>query len=419
MATTKTFLPSGLFDRRYWAVTLLGFSSGLPVALVGGTLQAWMASSHVDYAVIGVFSLVGLPYTLKFIWAPLMDRFVPPFLGRRRGWIAISQLGVVLGLSVMAFCEPAQTPFLMGLIAFLVAFAGASQDMVIDAYRTETLDTVEYGTGSALSTLGYRVAMIVSGSIALILSDHFSWRVVYLFMAAAIAIGLGTTFLAPEPKKRSTAPLSLQAAVIEPFQEFFKRKRSYEILAFITLYKLDVVVALALMTPFLMDLGFSRTEIGTVTKGFGIFATLAGTLVGGIWMRSLGIRLSLWIFGALQGISGICFYILAHLGHHMPMMIATIATENFFSGMGNAVYAAFLMSLCHPKYTVTQLALLTSLMALSRTLIGAPAGWLFQQVGWSNYFLIALFLAIPSFIFLARLDRWLRSAEATATSHTR
>ncbi len=409
MSLRKEILPSWLSDRRYWAILLLGFSSGLPVALVGGTLQAWMVTSHVDYALIGIFSLVGLPYTLKFLWAPLMDRYVPPFLGRRRGWIILAQLWVVLCLIAMAFCEPSQTPFLMGLLAFSVALGGASQDMVIDAYRTEALETLEYGQGSAISNLGYRLAMIFSGSIALILSDHLPWRWVYLLMAAVLGAGLLSTLLAPEPTRQAIAPPDLHSAVIEPFREFFSRRRSAEILAFITLYKLDVVVALAMMTPFLMDLGFTRTEIGTVTKGFGIFATLAGTFVGGFWLSRLGIRRSLWIFGVLQGISGSCFYLLAHLGHHMTMMIVTIAAENFFSGMGNAAYAAFLMSLCHPKYTVTQLALLTSLMALSRTLIGAPAGWLVNSVGWSNYFLIAIFLAVPSFILLARLDRSLRS----------
>lgn len=398
-------------NKRMLAILFLGFSSGIPLALVGSTLQAWMATRKVDLTIIGIFSLVGLPYTLKFVWAPWMDRFIPPFLGRRRGWILISQTVLVLAISAMAFCDPLESPSLLATLAFIVAFASASQDIVIDAYRTELLDENEFGAGAAVANLGYRCAMLFSGGLALILSDHLPWKTVYLIMAGTFVFGMMTSFLAPEPEKKPKVPKSMKEAIVDPFVEFFQRKRVFSLLSFIIVYKLDVVVAMALMTPFMMELGFTKTDIGAVTKGFGLIATLTGTFVGGAWLARLGIYRSLWIFGILQGISGICFYALACLGHNYPMMVTTIAVENFFSGMGNAAYAAFLMSLCNPKFTATQFALLSSLMALTRTVAGAPTGWLAKTVGWQSYFLISIALAIPGLFLLSRLSEQYRSGK--------
>jgi len=403
-----TSITKGLVNRRMFVILLMGFSSGVPLALVGGTLQAWMASLKVDLALIGVFSLVGLPYTLKFLWAPFMDRYVPPFLGRRRGWILISQMVLAVALAGMSFSDPLQTPGILAVLALIVAFSSASQDIVIDAYKTEILVKSEFGMGAATANLGYRLAMLFSGAFALILSDHLPWNIVYLVMAASIGIGIVTSLLAPEPSASIKVPKTLKEAVVEPFSEFFRRKGVAELLAFVVVYKMDVVVAMALMTPFMMELGFSRTDIGAVTKGFGLVATLAGTFVGGAWMSRLGIKRSLWIFGILQGISGICFYLLARMGHNYPMMVTTIAAENFFSGMGTACYAAFLMSLCNPKFTATQFALLTSLMALTRTLAGAPTGWLAKSVGWENYFLISIVLMLPGLLLLTRFESWMK-----------
>ncbi len=391
-------------------VLILGFSSGIPLALVGGTLQAWMASLKVDLTVIGVFSLVGLPYTLKFLWAPIMDRYVPPFLGRRRGWILISQIALILTLIGMSFCDPIQSPALLALLAFLVAFSSASQDIVIDAYKTELLDKSEYGVGAATANLGYRLAMLFSGAFALILSDHVSWQAVYLLMAGTMSVGVVTSLFAPESSATATIPKSLKEAIVDPFLDFFKRKKVLDLILFIIFYKMDVVVAIALMTPFMMDLGFTKTDIGAVTKGFGLIATLAGTFIGGVWLSRIGIKRSLWLFGILQGISGTCFYLLSKMGHNYPMMVTTIAAENFFSGMGNAAYAAFLMSLCNPKFTATQFALLTSLMALTRTLAGAPTGWLAKNFGWETYFIISILLMIPSLLLLTRFDAWMKRA---------
>lgn len=403
-----TALLSLFTHSRMLTIFLLGFFSGLPLALTGATLQAWMSSRKMDLTVIGIFSLVALPYTLKFLWSPFLDRYALPFLGRRRGWIFFSQMALVVSIGTMAFCDPAESPALIAILAFLVAFFSATQDIVIDAYKVEILEEKEFGVGAATANFGYRLAMLFSGAFALILADHFPWRTVYLIMAAPYLLGIWIISVAPESQKSIKAPRSLREAVIEPLFDFFNRKGVLELITFIIIYKLDVVVAMALMTPFMLELGFTKTDIGAVTKGFGLIATIAGTFVGGAWLTRLGIYRSLWIFGILQGISGLCFYLLAHLGHHYPMMVATIAAENFFSGMGNAAYTAFLMSLCNPRFTATQFALLTSLMALTRTLAGAPTGWLAKAVGWETYYLIALFLAIPGLLLLTRLKRWMK-----------
>lgn len=403
-------------NSRMLVILLLGFSSGMPLALVSGTLQAWLASSHVDLTVIGIFSLIGLPYTFKFLWAPVMDRYIPPFLGRRRGWMLVSQIALILTISGMAFCDPIREIWVMGVFALLVSFCSASQDIVADAYKTEILKQEEYGAGAAVANFGYRIAMLFSGAAALIMSDHLPWKVVYLIMAGAMSIGLVTTLLAPEPKGATRSPKTLKEAVVEPFSDFFKRKGIFDLLAFIIVYKLDVVIALAMMTPFMLQIGFTKTDIGAVTKGFGLVATIVGTFMGGAWLVKLGIERSLWVFGILQGISGACFYFLALLGHNYPMMVTTIAAENFFSGMGNAAYSAFLMSLCNRRFTATQFALLTSLMALTRTLAGTPTGWLAKTVGWPSYYLIAMVMALPGLLLLTRFKKWtsVRTAAALA-----
>ena len=393
-------------NRRVFFVLLLGFSSGIPLALTGSTLQAWMASEKVDLTVIGVFSLVGLPYTFKYLWSPLMDRFVPPFLGRRRGWMLVTQAALFLVIAAMAFSEPKTHPGALALLSFLVAFCSASQDIVVDAWRTEVLAPEELGPGAGVHILGYRVAMLTSGAIALILADRMPWRVVYLLMAGSLVVGMIASLLAPEPELAEKSPRTLKEAVVEPFLEFFARPGAAGILLFIVFYKLDVVMATALTTPFLLELGFTMTDIGAVTKGLGMIATIAGTLAGGAVVARTGMKASLWIFGILQSVSTLSFLALARLGHHYPMMVAAIGIENLCSGMGTAAYAAFLMSLCDKRFTATQYALLTSLMAVTRVVAGAPTGFLAKAYGWEIYFVISTLAAIPGLLFLLRYDRW-------------
>ena len=393
-------------NRRIFFVLLLGFSSGIPLALTGTTLQAWMATEKVDLAVIGAFSLVGLPYTIKYLWSPLMDRFTPPFLGRRRGWMIVTQGALMIAIAAMAFCQPKTHPGILALLALLVAFCSSSQDIVVDAYRTEVLRPEELGPGAGVHILGYRVAMLTSGAIALILADRMPWHTVYLLMAGSLAIGMTASLLAPEPARPIKTPGTLREAVIEPFREFLGRRGASGMLLFIIFYKLDIVMATALITPFLMETGFSMTVIGAVTKWLGMAATIIGTLIGGAVVTKAGMKASLWIFGVLQSASVLTFYVLAKVGHSYPVLVAAIGLENLCNGMGTAAYTAFLMSLCDRRFTATQYALLTSLMAVTRVVVGAPTGFIAGSFGWPSFFIISALAAAPGLLLLLRYDQW-------------
>ena len=397
----------GLFTSwRMLVVLLLGFSSGLPLALTATTLQAWMKSENADLTVIGLFSLVALPYGLKVLWAPAMDRFIPPFLGRRRGWMLLSQIALVCTIAAMAFSNPVRFPAMTALLAFLVAFFSASQDIVVDAYRTDLAKKEEVGPSAALYITGYRFGMLTSGAVALILSDHLSWQMVYLLMAAAMTVGIVASVFAPEPTEPAKLPRTLTEAVVLPFVEYFRRQGALEVLAFIILYKIDVVIAMAMTTPFLLDLGFTKTDIGAVTKGFGLVATILGTLAGGALMVKLGLKRSLWTFGLSQGISGLSFMWLAHVGHDYPMMVIAITIESFCSGMGTAAFTAFLMSICDKRFTATQYALFTSVMGLSRVIGSAPTGYIAKALGWEQYFLLSVLAMAPGLLLLTRYSTW-------------
>lgn len=402
---------------RMFIIFLLGFSSGLPLGLTGSTLQAWMRNSHVDLTHVGLFMLVATPYTFKFLWSPFMDRYVPPLFGRRRGWILICQLLLIVFIGGMAFSDPVTHTGMLALLAVLVAFFSASQDIVVDAYRTEILSPEELGAGSGVSTMGYRIAMLTSGAVALILSDHMSWQMVYLAMAASMGLGMLAAFFAPEPKLTVQTPRLLRDAVVSPFLNFFQRFgkwQTLQILFFILVYKIDVVMATSFSTSFLIDLKFTNTEIGTVNKGMGIVMTIVGALVGGGLMTKLGMFRSLFLFGVLQAASGLTFTALAHFGHHLPLMIAAIGVENFCSGMGTTAYQAFLASLCDRRFTATQFALLSSIMAATRVFIGAPSGWLAQHLGWEHYFILSTFIGIPGLLLLLRYPIWMKKQQETA-----
>jgi PAT family beta-lactamase induction signal transducer AmpG len=402
-------------SRRMFVMLLLGFSAGIPYALTAGTLQAWLATEKVDIQTIGAFALVGIPYNFKFVWAPLMDRWFPGFLGRRRGWILITQLCLVAAISGMALTNPGVNVEAVALLALAVAFFAASQDIVIDAYRTEVLHPEEYGAGSGVYIMGYRIAMLVSGALALIMADHFSWRTVYLAMAATLAVGVVGTFLGPEPVT-AKPPRTLQEAVVEPLREFFSRPGSWEIVVFILLYKLDTNLATALQTKFFLDMGFTKTDIGAVTKLFGMLALITGTLAGGALIPKLGLKRALIFFGLFQGAATLLYYMMTHLGANRLGLIATISGENLASGMGLAAYAAFLMSLCNQRYTAMQYALLTSLMAVPTRILSAPTGFLQAAVGWEHYYVIATLSAIPGLLMLLRYDHWKRALAVAAES---
>ncbi|MBC7540373.1 MAG: AmpG family muropeptide MFS transporter [Bacteriovorax sp.] len=387
-------------------VLILGFASGLPLGLTAGTLQAWMKTANVDIGTIGLFSLVGLPYSLKFIWSPIMDRYIPPLLGRRRGWIFLTQIGLVITIAALGFCNPQLTPKYMAFFAVCVAFFSASQDIAIDAYRIEVLDENELGAGASVNVMGYRIAMIVSSALALILSDHIPWSSVYLIMAACMLIGIFASVLGPEPKNTEAPPKTLSEAVYKPFTEFFSRAGAVEMLIFILIYKMDVAFAMAITTPFMMDLGFTKTDIGAVLKGVGMFSTIGGTLMGGALLSKWGIKKSLWCFGIIQALSGFSFFMLAKLGHNYPMMVTAVCVENICSGLATAAFTAFMMNICDKRYTATQFALLTSFMAITRTLVQAPSGFIMKSVGWEMYFIISILISIPGLFLLTRYNKW-------------
>jgi PAT family beta-lactamase induction signal transducer AmpG len=395
-------------NRRVLCLVGLGFSSGLPLALTAGTLQAWMTTEKVDLTLIGIFSLVGLPYTLKMLWSPLLDRFAVPWLGRRRGWILVSQVLLAAAILLLGMTSPRSAPALVAGMALAVAFLSASQDIVIDAYRADVLATQELGAGAATAVVGYRLAMITSGAVALILSDHFPWRQVYAAMAILMLLCSGFTLIAPEPEERVVPPRSLQEAVWEPLAAYFRRTGAVEMLLFIVVFKLGDVVASAMTTPFLLDLGFTRTDVGTVYKGFGLVTTILGTLAGGSIIAKLGINRSLWVFAFLQALSNLAFTALALLGHNYPAMITAIGIENICGGMGNAAFIAFLMSLCDKRFTATQYALLSSLMALARVVAGAPTGFLATHLGWPWFFAVSVLGGLPGIVLLTRFAPWSR-----------
>ncbi len=393
-------------NRRVLCLLGLGFSSGLPLALTWSTLQAWMATEKVALSIIGIFSLARLPYTLKFLWSPLLDRFALPWLGRRRGWIVVSQVLLAAGILLLGMTSPRSAPAWVFGMALMVAFLSASQDIVADAYRTDVLATQELGTGAATWLVGYRLAMITSGAVAMILSDHLPWRQVYAAMAALMLLCIGFTLIAPEPQDQVIPPKNLKDAVWGPMTAYFRRSGAIEMLLFIVVFKLGDVVAGAMTTPFLLDVGFTRTDVGTVNKGFGMVSTILGTLAGGSIISKLGINRSLWVFAFLQVFSNLGFTVLALLGHNYPAMITAIGIENICGGMGNAAFIAFLMSLCDKRFTATQYALLSSLMAVAGAVAGVPTGFLAAHLGWPWFFAVSVLGGLPGILLLRRFAPW-------------
>ena len=410
---TRLSLLNIYLSKKMLIMLVLGFSSGMPLALTGSTLSAWMVSEGVDIKTIGLFSLVGLPYAFKFLWSPLMDRYVPPFLGRRRGWMIITQLILIVSIALLGFFHPASHLVMIAFLAVAVAFFSASQDIVLDAYRTESLETEERGAGAGIWIMGYRIAILVSGAAALILSDHLSWQTVYIIMGGAMAVGCVTTLLCREPSRTASdgkaiePPKSLTEAVVFPFVEFLRRPGAIEILLFVVLYKIGDVAAAQMTTPYILKhIGFSRTELGTIFKGFGMVATVVGSLAGGALMARWTLKKSLFIFGVFQGISTISFVLLEFTGRQIWALSVVIGVENFCGGLGTAAYIALLMGLCNTRFTATQYALLSSLMAVSRYVTGAPTGYLADAAGWIPFFTICTLLALPALLLLLRYDRW-------------
>ncbi|MBM3357224.1 MAG: MFS transporter [Betaproteobacteria bacterium] len=397
---------------RIAAVCLLGFASGLPLALTAGTLQAWLAVEAVDIKTIGLFTLVGQPYTYKFLWAPLMDRYTPPFLGRRRGWLVVTQVALLGAIALMGTLSPRESPWALALIALLVAFLSASQDIVFDAYRTDVLKEHERGAGAAISVLGYRIAMLVSGALALVLADQIlGWHGMYFLMAALMLVGMVTSWFAPEPENPGRAPETLTAAFAGPLKEFFGRNGAWLVLLLIVLYKLGDAFAGSLTTAFLIQgLGFTATDVGAINKALGLAATITGALMGGAWMAGLGLYRALLIFGVLQAVTNLGFMALALAGKSYPLMVAAVAAENLCGGMGTAAFVALLMSQCDHRFTATQYALLSALAAVGRVYVGPAAGYMVAAIGWAPFFFVTFLIALPGVFLL-----WWMRAQLEAT----
>jgi PAT family beta-lactamase induction signal transducer AmpG len=371
-----------------------------------------MAVEGVDLKTIGLFTLVGLPYTLKFLWAPVLDRYVLPLLGRRRGWILFTQLALIGLIFALSLTSPKNSPVLVALLALLLAFSSASQDIVIDAYRTDVLRERERGLGAAISVTGYRVAMLVSGALALILVGPLGWRLTYMLMAGLMLIGTMATLLAPEPEDAGRPPTSLSEAVSGPLTEFFSRPAAWAFLVLIILYKIGDAFAGSLTTAFLIrGPGFSVGEVGAINKGLGLIATIFGALYGGVLLSRMSLYKSLMIFGILQAVSNLSFMVLAYVGKVYSMMVVAVAFENLAGGMGTAAFVAFLMALCDHRYTATQFALLSALASLGRVFVGPPSGFLAQEVGWVIFFFVTFLAALPGLGLLYRMRRHVCSLE--------
>jgi len=403
-----------VFSGRMLVALLMGFSSGLPLLLTGSVLQAWMTREGVDLGTIGLFALVGLPYTLKFLWAPLLDRFSVPLLGRRRGWLLLIQAALMVSIAALGWTHPAQSPLIVAVVAWLVTFFSSSQDIVIDAYRREALSDRELGLGASLYVNGYRVGMLLASGGGLIMADFMPFSAVYQIMAVGMLAGILTTLFAPEPGVAEGVPATLREAVIHPFVDYFRRWHALLILLFILLYKVGDTMASNMTTPFYLDIGFSMTEIGAVVKLFGFWATFIGSFLGGILILRMGIYRALWSFGILQALSTAGFALLADVGYSLPLLAAVIAFENLSGGMGTAAFVAFMASITNRKFTATQYALLSSLMGIPRVIVAAPTGYMAASFGWFPFFVFCALIAIPGLLLLRRFRGWLVEAPAHA-----
>jgi PAT family beta-lactamase induction signal transducer AmpG len=406
--------PSGwraYFNARVLAVLFLGFSSGLPLYTLLYLTQAWLAKSGLGLKELGLFAVVMFPYTFKFLWAPFMDRYTLwRALGRRRGWMALTQLALFLCMGGMGMLDPREQLALVAAAVVAVAFLSASQDVVIDAYRREILSDSEQGLGAAVIVNAYKAASLVPSAIGLVLADTLPWATVFWIVAAFMLPGLACTLLAKEPAVYGEPPRNLQQAIILPFREFIERdgwRKALLIVGFILLYKIGDSMATALSTKFFLDLGFSTKQIGLAANATGLWASLAGGIVGGVWMVKLGINRALWVFGVLQALAILGFAWLAKAGPDTTLLAAVFGFEAFASlGLGSAALVAFISRSTDPRYTATQYALFSSLAAVPRTFINASVGFVVSQTGWFNFFILCFVLAAPAMMMLPKIAPW-------------
>ena len=410
MSASSVSWRQALFNRRMLICVFTGFSSGLPLYLLINLLPAWLRVEHVDLTAIGLFALVRFPFTWKFLWSPFVDRYALPVLGRRRGWMLLTQLLLLASIPLFGALQPQLDLWTIAYLATAVAFFAATQDIVLDAYRRELLPDAELGLGNAIHVQAYRISSLVPGALALILADHFPWQTVFTVTALFMLPGIANTFLVGEPRLARPAPRTLAEAVVEPFHEFITRsgwQQALLVVAFIFFYKLGDSMATALATPFYLDLGFSLSDIGLIAKNVGLWASVVGGLLGGIWMLKIGINRGLWLFGVVQVVSILGFAWLAYVNEPDRVLLAVvIAFEALGVGLGTAAFIAFIARATDPRYTATQFALFTGLASVPSTLVNATTGWIVEQTGWFTFFLFCTALALPGMALLLRVAPW-------------
>jgi PAT family beta-lactamase induction signal transducer AmpG len=394
---------------RMLAILAMGFASGLPLALTAGTLQYWLTESGVSLGSIGLFSLVATAYTLKFLWSPVIDRTPLPWLsawlGQRRAWLIAIELLLAGALVWLGSTDPASDPWRTALVAVVVAFLSASQDIVIDAYRIEVLSPDEQAAGAAATQIGYRIGMIASGAGALAAAEFFGWPRAYYLMAALLGVGVLTALLTPEPTHPTRQGAFFRGAVIEPFREFSSRSGWIVILVFVVLYRLGDALSGNMSMPFYVLLGFSKIEIAGVTKVLGVVASSLGILAGGAFAFRLGTLRALVAAGVIHAVSNLAFVVQAWAGHDVGFLTGTIFVENFTGGLVSAAFVGYLSGLCNSRFTATQYALFSSLTATGRTVLASPAGYLAAAVGWPVFFTLAAFAAVPGILLALWLSR--------------
>jgi PAT family beta-lactamase induction signal transducer AmpG len=399
-----------LFNRKMLACIFLGFTSGMPLYVLISLVPAWLRSNDVNLATIGLFALIGLPYTWKFVWSPLMDRYKLPFLGRRRGWALLTQVVLLLAIGVLGQFDPSTSLQVIVAVVFVVALFGASQDIVIDAYRRELLADDELGTGTSIFVNAYRLSGLVPGSLALILADLQPWTVVFWVTGAFMLVGIVTTLMIREVSDDALAPHTLREAVVDPFVEFFSRdggiKAGLAILAFLFLYKLGDNMATALATPFYIDMGYSLSEIGSVAKVAGLWASIAGGVLGGIIMLKVSINRALWLFGFVQVFTILPYIWLSQAGHSLPGLFVVVSGEYLGVGLGTIALTAFMARETSRAFTATQFALFSSFIAVPRTVANASTGFIVEAVGWTQFFVICTIVAIPGMLLLLKVAPW-------------
>lgn len=408
-SSPKPSIREVLLNRRMLICIFTGFTSGLPLYVLIQLLPAWLRVEGVGLAEIGFFALVGFPYTWKFVWSPIMDRYTLPFLGRRRGWMLLTQLLLLASIASLGFVKPDLSIWTIAYLAAAVSFFSASQDIVLDAYRRELLPDIELGMGNAIHVQAYRLAGLVPGSLGLILADFLPWHMVFVIVAMFMAVGLLMTLFIDEAVSSPDSPKTLRAAIAEPFKEFVNRKgigAAALMLAFMVLYKLGDNMATALSTPFYLDVGFTLTQIGAIAKLASLVAVIVGGLVGGVVMIKLGINRALWIFGVVQVVSILGFAVLAEVGANPLVLGVVVALEYLGVGLGTAAFTAFIARATNPLFAATQFALFTALTSVPRNVANAVTGLIVEDIGWTSFFILCTLFAIPGMLLLFKVAPW-------------